>query len=42
MYKIKEIFFLTYIKMTNINANTYAENCVHTIEVIKKDYKLVF
>ena len=27
--------------MININANTYAENCVHTIEVIKKDNKLV-
>ena len=25
-----------------INANTYAENCDHTIKVIKKDNKWVF
>ena len=27
------------IKMFLINANTYAENCDHTIKVIKKDNK---
>ena len=27
--------------MLVINANTHAENCVHTIEVIKKDNKSV-
>ena len=28
--------------MIDINANTYAENCVDTIKLIKKDNKLVF
>ena len=27
--------------MIDINPNTYAKNCVHTIEVIKKDNKSV-
>ena len=27
--------------MIDINAKTYAENCVHTIKVIKKDNKSV-
>ena len=42
MHKIKYIYIyiyiyiLTIIKMFNIDANTYAKNCIHTIEVIKK------
>ena len=32
---LKENFFSFY-KMIDINADTYAENCVHTINVVKK------
>ena len=40
MHKIKKkIKKLTSIKMFVINTNTYAENCDHTIKVIKKDNK---
>ena len=35
------VFFLAHIKMININAKTYAENCFHTINVIKKDNKSI-
>ena len=28
--------FLTFIKMTDINADTYATNYIYTIEVVKK------
>ena len=40
MHIIKKIFFNKY-KMIDINADTYAKNCVHTINVIKKDNKSV-
>ena len=40
MHKIKKKNF-SCIKMFNINADTYAENCVHTINVIKKDNKSI-
>ena len=33
-------FFLASIKMFNINADTYAKNYVHSIEVIKKENKI--
>ena len=41
IHKIKKIFFLKSMKMIDINAKTYAENCLCTINVIEKDSKSV-
>ena len=34
MHKTKKISFKTCIKMINISAKTFAENCIHTVNVI--------
>ena len=39
--KTYKIIFLTYMKIIDINGNTYAENCVHTVKVIRKEDKSV-
>ena len=37
MHRFKRIFFLLYVyKMIEISAETFAENCIHTIIQLKK------
>ena len=39
MHRIKKYIFFNKYKMFEISAETYAKNCVHTIEVNKNAYK---